>query len=83
MFTSPTVLSTAAGMKGFGDGHGAEIVIGLDKLRDLVAGVEERTRNSNVTINIIQQPWQDSKQLAAEVQRVLVRQNNQRVNAYA
>jgi hypothetical protein len=70
-------------MKGFGDGHGAEIVIGLDKLRDLVAGVEERTRNSNVTINIIQQPWQDSKQLAAEVQRVLVRQNNQRVNAYA
>lgn len=37
MFTSPTVLPTAAGMKGFGDGAGAEIVMGLDKLRELVS----------------------------------------------
>lgn len=36
MFTSPTVLPTANGMKGFGDGSGPEIVMGLNKLRELV-----------------------------------------------
>ena len=80
MFTSPTVLGTGAGLKGFGDGNGAEIVMGLDKLRELV-GAEQPTQD--ITINIVQQPWQDAKQLAAEVQKVLVRQNNQRVSAYA
>ena len=80
LFTSPTVLGTGAGLKGFGDGNGAEIVMGLDKLRELV-GAE--TPQQEITINIIQQPWQDAKQLAAEVQKVLVRQNNQKVSAYA
>ena len=36
MFTRPTVMATPGGLKGFGDGSGAEIVMGLDKLREVV-----------------------------------------------
>lgn len=47
MFTSPTVIGTPGGYKGFGDGNGAEIVMGLDKLREMVGGMD---RNVNVTV---------------------------------
>lgn len=78
MFTQPTVMATAAGLKGFGDGTGAEIVMGLNRLRELVG-----TTSGGNTINIYQQPGQNAEQLAYEVQRVLVRQQRQRSGAYA
>ena len=78
MFTSPTVLATPNGYKGFGDGHGAEIVLGLNKLRELVGS----TRN-NVTVNVYASPNQNAREIAFEVQRVLVAQQQQRSRAYA
>lgn len=50
MFTSPTVVSTPSGYKGFGDGHGAEIVLGLEKLRELVGSAHEDTQPIYITV---------------------------------
>lgn len=78
MFTSPTVLGTAAGFKGFGDGHGAEIVMGLEKLRELVGST-----SGDITVNVYGAPGQDVSELAIAVQNVLVRLKDQRETAYA
>ena len=76
MFTSPTVIGTPNGYKGFGDGSGAEIVMGLDKLRELVG------QGQNVTVNVVLQG--DAEQLFKVVQRQnYVRTKATRYNALA
>lgn len=78
MFTSPTVMATPSGLKGFGDGHGAEIVMSLDKLRDMVG-----ESNAGVTINVYAAAGQDVNALADKIQARFVALAKQRANAYA
>ncbi len=77
MFTSPTVLQTPGGYKGFGDGHGAEIVLGLEKLRQLVG------TTGGVVINVYSTPGQNVDELADKIQQRFVALQKQREAAYA
>ncbi len=77
LFTRPTVVNTPYGPKGFGDGNGGEVVLSESKLRQLAGG---DTVNNNITIN--QLPGESSEQLAARVQQVLVRWDQQKRAAY-
>lgn len=76
MFTSPTVLPTANGLKGFGDGSGAEIVMS-DRMLKQMAG----TTNYNVTVNAA--PGMDVRQLADAVQQRLAQVQRQKEAVYA
>lgn len=79
MFTSPTVVNTPSGYKGFGDGNGAEIVMGLDKLRELVGGMQNDT---NVTVQVVLEG--DARQMFKAVQRTnMVRTKATNYNALA
>lgn len=77
MFTRPTVLATPNGNYGFGDGHGAEIVLGLNKLRELVGST------GGTTINIYPAPGANVEQIAQAVEQKLVAAQQRRMRVYA
>lgn len=79
IFNQPTVLQTPSGYKGFGDGNGSEVVLGLNKLKELVGSGGD----TNIQINVYGAEGQDVRLLAKEVERELVNIQNQRSAVWA
>ena len=80
LFRQPTVLQTSAGLKGFGDGSGAEIVMGLDKLRQLVGANQQQPSVQIGKVDIvIEGAGKNADQIARELQNIL----NRKAVAYA
>lgn len=77
MFNKPTVLQTPYGAKGFGDGPGGEVVLGMDKLKQLVGAAGD----TNVVINVTAPQGMNVNQLADAIQRRLA--NVQQQKAYS
>ena len=58
MFNSPTVLATPSGYKGFGDGPGAELVMGKNYMLGMIqeaVGASQMARNVGALVEIVSQ----------------------------
>jgi phage-related minor tail protein len=61
LFNRPTVLPTASGFKGFGDGNGGELVIGMNRLKELIGA------SQGPVINVYTQPGMNETAVANAV----------------
>ena len=75
-FTKPTVMATAAGLQGFGDGPGSEVVYGRRKLAKDVAAIAGGYRG-DITINVYANDHMNVRDVAVEVRRELIRTEDQ------
>ena len=64
LFNKPTVLQTPTGAKGFGDGNGSEVVLGLKRLKELVGA----SGDMNTVINIYAPEGMNVNALADKIQ---------------
>lgn len=81
-FTKPTVVPTASGYKGFGDGAGSELVMSKGSFFDMI----DRAKGGNVfnaTFNIYPSAGMDEEAIAKTVEEYLVDFANQKEAVYA